>query len=134
MAVAQIAAAGPGGAVLAPRLHLMETLYDVLKYVHIAAWIVVVVGYLKDARVPRVNQWMAQGLTAAFVLGLVLVGIASASDAVADPNNAKIAVKLVVAFVAVGLAHGPGKRPGPNPIAHVVAALVLVNIVIAYAW
>lgn len=112
----------------------METLYDVLKYVHILAWLVVVVGYVKDIRGPKVNQWMAQGLTAAFVLGIVLVGIASASDAVADPNNAKVGVKLLIAFVAVGLAHSVGKRPAPNPIAHVIAGLVLANIVIAYAW
>jgi hypothetical protein len=112
----------------------METLYDVLTYLHVAAWIVVVLGYLKDVRGPQVNVWMAHGLTVAFVLGLVLVGIASASDAVDDPNNAKVAVKLVVALVALGLAHATRRRPAPNPVAHVVAALVLVNVVIAYAW
>ncbi len=116
------------------RLDPMETLYDVLKYVHILAWIVVVLGYVKDIRGPQVNQWMAHGLTAAFVLGIALVGIASASDAVDDPNNAKVGVKLLVAFVALGLAHATRKRPAPNPMAHVIAALVLVNIVIAYAW
>jgi hypothetical protein len=112
----------------------METLYDVLKYVHIAAWVVVVLGYLKDVRGPRINQWMAQGLTVAFALGFVLVGIASVSDAVADPNYAKIAVKLIIAAAALGLAHANYKRPPPHPIAHVIAGLVLVNIVIAYAW
>ncbi len=112
----------------------MEQVYDVLKYVHIAAWVVVLVGYLKDVRHPVINQWMAQGLTVAFVLGIALVGIASASDDVADPNNAKVAVKLAIAFVAVGLAHSLRKRPAPNPFAHVVAALVVVNVVVAYAW
>lgn len=112
----------------------METLYDVLKYVHIAAWVVVVLGYLKDVRGPVVNLWMTWGLTVALVLGIALVGIASASDAVADPNNAKIGVKLLVALVAVGLAHGTRRRPAPNPVAHVIAGLVLVNVVIAYAW
>lgn len=117
-----------------PTLIVMETLYDVLKYVHIAAWIVVILGYLKDVRGPVVNGWMAHGLTVAFLLGLGLTGIASASDAVDDPNNAKVAVKLVVALVALGLAHATRKRPAPNPIAHVVAALVVVNVAIAYAW
>ncbi len=112
----------------------MQTLYDVLTYVHIAAWVVVVLGYLKDVRGPLVNGWMAHGLTAAFLLGVALAGIASASDAVDDPNNAKIGVKLLVALVALGLAHATRKRPAPNPIAHVIAALVLVNVVIAYAW
>lgn len=112
----------------------MQTLYDVLVWVHVASWAVVLLGYLKDVRGPKVNQWMAQGLTLAFVLGLVLVGIASMSDDVADPNNAKVGVKLLVAFIAVGLAHSTRKKPAPNPIAHVIAALVLVNVVLAYAW
>ena len=112
----------------------MQTLYDVLVWVHVAAWLVVLAGYVKDVQGPRVNGLMAHGLTAAFLLGIALVGIASASDAVADPNNAKAAVKLVVAFVAVGLAHGTRRREAPNPFAHVVAALVVVNVVVAYAW
>lgn len=112
----------------------MQTLYDVLVWVHVASWAVVLLGYLKDVRGPKVNQWMAQGLTLAFVLGLVLVGIASMSDEVADPNNAKVGVKLLVAFIAVGLAHSTRKKPAPNPIAHVIAALVLVNVVLAYVW
>ena len=112
----------------------MQTLYDVLTYAHILAWAVVLLGYLQDVRGPKVNQWMAQGLTVAFTLGVVLVGIASASDEVADVNNTKVAVKLVIALVAVGLAHATRKRPAPNPVAHVIAGLVLVNVAIAYLW
>ena len=112
----------------------MQTLYDVLVWVHIASWAIVLLGYLKDIRGPKVNQWMAQGITAAFVLGLTLVAIASMSDDVADVNNAKVGVKLVIAFVAVGLAHSTRKKPAPNPIAHVIAALVLVNVALAYLW
>lgn len=112
----------------------MQTLYDVLVWVHIASWAVVLLGYLKDVRGPKVNLWMAHGLTAALLLGLTLVAIASMSDDVADPNNAKIGVKLVIAFVAVGLAHSTRKKPAPNPMAHVIAALVLVNVALAYLW
>lgn len=112
----------------------MDTVYEVLVWVHVAAWVVVLAGYLKDVRGPVVNGWMAHGLTAAFVLGLALTGIASASDAVDDPNNAKVAVKLVVGLAAIGLAHATRRRPAPNPLAHVVAALVVVNVVLAYAW
>jgi len=112
----------------------MEQVYDVLKYVHIAAWVVVLVGYVKDIARPSINGLMTHGLETAFLLGIVLVGLASASDDIADPNHAKIAVKLAVAFVAVGAAHSLRKRPAPNPFAHLVAALVLVNVVVAYAW
>lgn len=112
----------------------METLYEILTWLHIAAWVVVLLGYLKDVRGPAINLWMAHGLTVAFVLGIALVGIASASDAVSDPNNARAGVKLVVTLVALGLAHGTRKRGAPNPLAHVVAALVVVNVVLAYTW
>ena len=112
----------------------METLYDVLVWVHIASWAVALLGYVMVLSSPKITGLLSHGVTVAFVLGLVLVGIASASDAVADPNNAKVAVKLVIAFVAVGLAHGTRKRPEPNPFAHVVAALILVNVGLAYLW
>ena len=112
----------------------MQTLYDVLVWVHIACWALAIVGYAITLPAAKINGLLAHGLTAAFLLGIALVAIASASDEVADPNHAKIAVKLVVAFVAVGLAHSTRKRPAPNPFAHVVAALILVNVVIAYAW
>ena len=39
-----------------------------------------------------------------------------------------------LATAAVGLAHGTRKRPEPNPFAHVVAALVVVNVGLAYLW
>ena len=112
----------------------METLYEVLTVLHVLSWVVVLVGYLKDVRGPRVNGLMAHGLTVAFVLGLALTGIASGSDAVDDPNNAKVGVKLLVALVAIGLAHATRRRPAPNPVAHAVAALVVLNVVLAYAW
>lgn len=112
----------------------METLYEVLKWVHIAAWVAVLIGYIKDVQRPTINGLMTHGLELAFLLGIALTGIASASDAVDDPNNAKVAVKLVIAFVAVGLAHSMRKRPAPNPFAHVIAGLVLINVVLAYAW
>jgi len=112
----------------------MEQVYDVLTYVHIAAWIVVLLGYVKDARSPQINGLMTHGLEAAFLLGIVLVGIASASDDVADPNHAKIAVKLLVALAAIGVAHSTRKRPAPNQFANIVLGLVFVNILIAYVW
>jgi hypothetical protein len=113
----------------------MQTLYDILVGVHVAAWAIVLIGYVKDVKGPAVNALMVNGLRAAFVLGIVLVGLASGSDAVEpDPNNIKVAVKLVIAFVAVGLAEATRKKGAPNPLAHVVAGLVVVNVVIAYAW
>lgn len=112
----------------------MQTVYDVLVWVHVAAWVVALVGYAITLPSVHVNGFLAHGLTAAFLLGIVLVGINSASDEIDGPNNAKVAVKLVIALAAVGLAHGTRRKPAPNPLAHVVAALIVVNVVVAYAW
>jgi len=112
----------------------MELVYDALKVVHIAAWILVVLGYLKSIKNPTINDLMTHALEAAFVVGVLLVGLAAMSDDIDDPNHVKIAVKLGVALAAVGVAHAFRKRPAPNPFAHLVAALVLANVVIAYAW
>ena len=101
----------------------MQTLYNVLVVLHIISWVVALVSYASVARRPQITPWIAHGVGAAFVLGIALTGIASASDAVADPNNAK-----------VGVTHGTRRRPSPNPVAHVVAALIVVNVAIAYLW
>lgn len=120
----------------------MEIVYELLKWIHIAAWFVAILGYAMTLPAARVNAVLTWGLTAAFVLGIVLTGIASASDAVADPNNAKVGVKLLIALVAVGLTHarfakarrGQLDIQGADPIAHVVAGLIVVNVLIAYIW
>lgn len=110
----------------------MQTLYDVLVWLHVLSWVVALVGYVTTLRRPQLNPAMVVGVTAAFVLGVVLTGVAPAADV--DLDYAKIGVKLVVAFVAVGLAHGTRRRPEPNPFAHVVAGLVVVNVLLAYLW
>ena len=112
----------------------MQTFYDVLVWVHIACWALAVLGYVLVLAEPRISPMMSHGVTAAWVLGIALTGIASASDAVDDPNNAKVGVKLLVGLIAVGIAHGTAKRPAPNHFAHVVAALIVVNVGLAYLW
>lgn len=110
----------------------MQTLYDGLVWLHVLSWVVALVGYVTTIRRPRLNPAMVVGVTAAFVLGVVLTGVAPAADV--DLDYTKIGVKLVVAFVAVGLAHGTRRRLEPNPFAHVVAGLIIVNVALAYLW
>lgn len=115
-----------------PTIPGMQTLYDVLVWLHVLSWVVALVGYVTTVRRPQLNAAMVVGVTAAFVLGVALAGVAPAADV--DLNYAKIGLKLVVAFVAVGLAHGTRRRPTPNPFAHAVAGLIVVNVAIAYLW
>ena len=112
----------------------MQLFYDILVWVHIACWVAALVLWALSLRAPRVPKGMAHAVLTALVVGIVLTGIASASDAVDDPNNIKIGVKLLVAAVAAALAFMKQKLPAPNPWGHLVAALVVVNVVIAYAW
>ncbi len=110
----------------------MQTVYDALVWLHVISWVVALVGYVSTIRRPQLNLAMVVGVTAAFVLGIALTGVAPAADV--DLDYAKIGAKLVVAVVAVGIAHGTRKRPTPNPMAHVVAALIVVNVALAYLW
>jgi len=112
----------------------VQTLYDILVWIHIACWAAALILWAVSLKAPRVPKGMAHAVATALVIGIVLTGIGSASDEVHDPNNAKVAVKLVIAAVATALAFMKQKLPAPNPWGHVVAALVLVNVVIAYAW
>ena len=110
----------------------MQTLYDVLVWLHVLSWVVALVGYVTTIRRPQLTLATVVGVTAAFVLGIALTGVAPAADV--DLDYAKIGVKLVVALVAVGLAHATWRRPAPNPFAHVVAGLIVVNVALAYLW
>ncbi len=112
----------------------MQTLYDILVWVHLLCWAGALVLWALSLKEPRVPKGMSHAVATALVLGIVLTGIAAASDAVADPNNAKVGVKLVIAAAATAIAFMKQKVPAPNPWGHVVAALVLVNVVIAYVW
>ena len=65
--------------------------------------------------------------------GLLLVGVNEADDR--DLDHAKVAVKLVIAFVVTGLVHGTRKRdPLPSPLFFGAFALAAANAVIAYSW
>ena len=112
----------------------MELVYNVLVVLHLVCWAIVLGGWLIRVREPQVVTGMAHGAAGALVIGVILTGIASASDAVSDPNNAKIAVKLVVALIVTALAFMNMKKPAPNPAAHVVGGLTVVNVALAVLW
>lgn len=112
----------------------MQTLYDVLVWVHVAAWASALVLWATTWRSPRVPKGMWHAIATAMVIGVVLTGIGSASASVHDPNNVKVAVKFAVALAAVAVAMTKQKEPAPNPWGNVAGGLVLLNVVLAYAW
>lgn len=112
----------------------MELVYNILVVLHLVCWAIVLGGWLTRVKAPQVVPGMAHGAAGALLIGVILTGIASASDAVSDPNNAKIAFKLVISVVITVLAFMNLKKPAPNPAAHVVGGLTVVNVAIAVLW
>lgn len=112
----------------------MATVYDVLVIVHILCWLSALVLIAMHLRTPLIPKGTWHAIAAALATGFILTGIASASDEVADLNNAKIAVKLVIGTSALLVAILEGKKPAPNRAAYLVGGLVLTNVAIAYLW
>jgi len=114
----------------------MELTYKILLVLHLLSWAIVIGSWLTHLRSPVVAKGVFHGALAALVTGILMVGIASSSDAVSDPNNTKITFKLVIALVVTTLAwlgqkKGDQVEPG---VAHAVGGLAVVNVAIAVLW
>lgn len=114
----------------------MELVYELILVLHVISWATVIGAWLSHLRPPRIAEGVPHAAAAALVTGIVLTGIASASDAVADPNNAKIGVKLIVALTVTVLAYvGYRKREDVEPgLVHAAGGLAVVNVAIAILW
>ena len=111
----------------------MELLYNVVLVLHLVGWAIVLGGWFATLKDPGVYRGTLHGALTALVTGLIMVGIASASDAVHDPDNAKVGAKLVVALVVTILAV-LARRKGSDVapwVKHTIGGLTLVNICIA---
>ncbi|PFG33900.1 hypothetical protein [Sanguibacter antarcticus] len=111
----------------------MEILYDLLLVLHLVGWAIVLGGWFATLKDPGVYRGTLHGVLTALVTGILMVGIASASDEVHDPNTTKVAIKLLVALAVTALAvvarrKGTDVAPG---VKHAIGGLTLVNIVIA---
>lgn len=114
----------------------MQLTYDLLLILHIVSWAFVIGAWLSRVREPRVVKGVVHAAATALVTGVAMTGIASASDEVADVDNTKIAVKLVVAVVVTTLAW-LGERKGDQvqpALVHAMGLLALVNVCIAVLW
>lgn len=114
----------------------MEFLYNLFLVLHFVGWAIVLGGWIASLKSAGVYKGVFHGALTALVSGIVMVGIASASDAVDDPNNTKIAVKLVFALIVTILAYLANKK-GDKVSAGVkygIGGLTLVNILIAVFW
>jgi hypothetical protein len=85
------------------------------------------------AETKRITTVMLWGARAQIVTGLLLVGSVYASDAY-EPDNAKLAVKLVIALAVAGLAESQRKKETVTWGFWAVLGLTILNVVVAVFW
>jgi hypothetical protein len=112
----------------------MATLSGILLVIHMIGWALVLGATLTNLRPPRIAKGVTHGALTALLAGILLVGVAEMGDG--DVNNAKIAVKLVVALAVTGLAFY-GSRRGEKVttgLVGAIAGLTVLNIAVAVLW
>ena len=114
----------------------METLYDILLVLHLLGRAVVLGSAVASMRTPAIPRGMLHGSLTALVTGIAMVGLASAGLADDEPNNVKIAVKLVIALAVTALVVvGNGRRERVTTgWLGAIAGLTVVNVAIAVLW
>jgi len=80
----------------------------------------------------RITTAMVWGARAQIITGIALVGIGYATDH--EPDNTKIAVKLLLALAIAGIAEANRKKDNPVTAYWLVGALTTVNIAVAVFW
>lgn len=115
----------------------MDVLYNVLVALHLVGMAGIVGGWLFQLRSaePRIAALMSHGAILQVITGLALVGIASAGLAADKPNNAKVAVKLVIALVVMVVALlNFRKQKASKAVFHTVGGLAVLNVLVATLW
>ena len=116
----------------------MEIVYDLLVVAHFLGLATLIGGVLADLRrqplhvsgLPLTGAWI-QVLT-----GIALTGLASADLAGTPPDNAKIAVKLVVALVVLGVVYAArrGIESRATTLLRTAGLLAVANVFVAALW
>jgi hypothetical protein len=114
----------------------MDLVYNLLIVLHLIGWAIVLGGTLVNLRTPKIATGVLHGILTALVTGLLLAGIASAGLAGHEPDNAKLAVKLVVALVVTALVIMGVRKPSRVTTGYLgaIAGLVVVNVAVAVLW
>ncbi|RYV52209.1 hypothetical protein [Pengzhenrongella frigida] len=114
----------------------MKLVFELLVVLHLLGWAIVLGGTLTNLRTPRIAPGVLHGVLTALVTGIAMVGLASSGVVDESFDNAKIAVKLFVAFVATGLVLFGVNRPErvTRGLVGAIAGLVVINVSVAVLW
>ena len=112
----------------------MDLVRYTLLFAHFVALAAILGPFLDQLRAEtkRITTAMLWGARAQIIIGLALVGVGYATDH--EPDNAKIAVKLLVALAIVGIAEANRKKDNPVAAYWLVGGLTAVNIAVAVFW
>ena len=112
----------------------MDALRVFLLVLHVGGMAVLLGGFALEALgARRFSPAIFHVAGIQLLTGLLLVGVNEADDR--DLDHAKVAVKLVIAFVLAGLVHSTRKRdPLPAALFFGAFALAVANAAIAYSW
>ncbi len=113
----------------------MEALQTVIVIAHLVGMAAIVGGALEQwpASKRRISAVMVWGARAQIVTGIILVGLMQAIEP-DEANNAKFAVKLLVALAVAGLAEVGFRRTKASRMWAGVLLLTLINVTVAVAW
>ena len=117
----------------------MDLVYNILVALHLLGMAAVVGGWIAVRAGRTVIAPILWGARAQLVTGLALVGVAEAlKDEEHHINNAKIAVKLVIALVVlaaaeIGAARGRKGRD-TGSLLDVAGGAAVVNVLVAAIW
>ncbi|KPM50687.1 hypothetical protein CcI49_30935 [Frankia sp. CcI49] len=116
----------------------MGVVYDIVVVFHLVGMAMIVGGWLAQIRSPHpvITPGILHGALVQIVTGMILVGLASSGAVDRDVDNAKIAVKLVVAAAVAGIAvvGNARGREAPAALAHAAGGLGVANVAIAVLW
>ena len=115
----------------------MTTLYYALLVLHLVGWAIVLGGVLATMRERVLPRGALHGILTALVTGVLMVGLASSGVAdVGEPDNTKIAVKLLVAVVVTALVVQGARKPAKvtSGLLGAIAGLTALNVAIAVLW
>ncbi len=114
----------------------MEALHTTLLILHLLGLAAILGGSLEQWRTAGkltspVTLW---GARAQLVTGLALVALIFTGDDAEDANHMKIGIKLLVAVAVAAVAEMNAKKSKIAHSARLIAALTVVNVIVAVAW
>lgn len=114
----------------------MDVVYNILLILHLIGWAIVLGATLVSFREPVVSTGSWHGILTALVAGIAMVGLGSADVAGPEPDNVKIAVKLVIALVVAVLVWRGTRKPDSVTVGYLgaIAVFTVANIGIAVLW